>query len=144
MLSQDADNFRRLMNTQSSMFNKKHPDDDALRGWWMKLRGYDISVVEAAFDTWSDTKQSFPTPADILPLCRPKEQMFAVTHKLSTEELKANQEKMSEIASSITRKASRDWVAYWNGILDAPKGVPEVTLQSAREALKNLGHARSA
>ena len=76
-------------------------------------------------------------------LTKPKVDEFtAIGKKLTTEEIQANKIKMDAIAREFTKKYSRDWVKFWNDILDEPKGKSEIALASARTALINLGVAR--
>jgi hypothetical protein len=142
MVNSDADNFKAMMNALYSLYGKKQPDNDTLRAWWMKLSKIEFKLISNALDKWSDTKTTFPTVADILPLCRNQEQVYSIGKKISVEEAKANHEKLEQITNSLTKKPMRDWIAYWNAILDDPKAHKEITLSGARQALVNLGHKR--
>lgn len=140
MVNSDADNFKAMMNALYMLYGKRAPDNEALRAWWMKLSKIELNLISDAMDTWSDTKTTFPTVADILPLCKKKDPVYVqVGKKLTEEELAANHKKLSRISASLNKKPARDWVKYWTDILDNPQGLPEITLVGARQALVNLG-----
>lgn len=144
MVNSDADNFKVMMNALYTLYGKRNPDNEALRAWWMKLSKIELNLISDAMDTWSDTKTTFPTVADIFPLCKKKEPVYVqVGKKLSEEELAANHKKLASIANNLNKKPARDWVKYWTDILDNPKQHKEITLRGAKQALINLGAVKA-
>ena len=119
------------------------PMDSVKAEWQAKLSGMPSKTVFRAVDYCADNVKFPPSLPEFMQLCKantPSEITKALPRHFTDEELEANKKKLEKINSDLTRKSSRDWVRYWNTILDNPKGLQEITLSCAREALINLGH----
>jgi hypothetical protein len=135
MINSESDKFKSMLTVLYSMYGKREPDNILLRAWWMKLAKFDFNVISQAFDTWSDTKTVIPTPADILPLCRPKEPVYAQISK--TIDYAGNQKHAEEVKQAIEKmtKPNRDYKDWARKIIANPKNYPDISLRYAKEAL---------
>ena len=119
------------------------PLDSVKSEWQEKLSGMSSKTVFRAVDYCSENLKFPPSLPEFILLCKantPSEITKALPRHFTSEEIEANRERIEKISTDLTRKSSRDWVKYWNAILDRPKGLQEITLSCAREALINLGH----
>jgi len=108
--------------------------------WARKLGGTSPDRIAAALSSIFDRAPDCDLFQSHCVLKAEIEDYKAIGKKLTDEELEANKKKLEKINADLTRKSSRDWVKYWNLILDNPKGLQEITLSCACEALINLGH----
>ena len=135
MIETDKRPFADMINAVFSIYNKGAPEKEMLRIWWHKLERFEFSVVAKALDVWTDTPNKLPQPADIISLCRPREEVyFALPAPVNYEENKKNLEKLdSFIAEHL--KSKTDYKAWAKRILANPKMFPDSSLESAKKAL---------
>jgi hypothetical protein len=102
--------------------------------WWNILEKYELSVVRAALDTWVDSETKPPSPAQIKEICKPKEQFHKALPRptISEEQLKQNLEKISDM---VKPKDKTDYKKWARDILENPKGLPDISVRFAKEAL---------
>ncbi|HYN54376.1 MAG TPA: hypothetical protein VES38_06700 [Methylotenera sp.] len=119
------------------------PMDSVKSEWQTKLSGMSSKSVFKAVDYCAENLKFPPSLPEFVLLCKantPSEITKALPRHFTDEEIEVNKKKLEKINSDLTRKSSRDWVKYWNSILDSPNGKQEITLTDARKALINLGH----
>jgi len=72
MTQNDKKNFVAMMNSVMELYGKQALDKNTLRIWYSKLEKYSFEIVCKAFDTYVAGSNRYPTPHDILNLCRSK------------------------------------------------------------------------
>ena len=70
-----------MMDIVMQTYGHKAPEVDVLRAWWMKLERFDFDNVRKAFDKWIETQKHRPTIADIIELCKPKDEFYMKLEK---------------------------------------------------------------
>lgn len=136
----DRDNFASIMVTTWQSFGRNKPDGQTMRFWFDKLIKYDFGTVANAFDKWLISQADLPTVSEILKLCQPITPIYRALEKKADKA--ANRQYAENVVNFInenSQKSSRNWIKYWEDILSNHKGRKEITLKSAREALKKLG-----
>jgi len=108
--------------------------------WAYELRSVTSTRIKAGLDADYDRAPDCDLFKSKCVLEHVIEDYKAIPKQLTEEENEINRKKIEKISNDLTKKSSRDWVKYWNSILDNPKGEKEITLDGAREALINLGH----
>lgn len=138
MQESDKKEFWSMMNIAMELTNHHALSKEAIIVWYAKLHKYNLSVISGALDKWLDNSNRAPTPSDIINLCKPILPVYAQIQKPNNYE--NNKEKMADVKEAISKlkKPSRDWVSYWQSILNT-KCLPMITYTSAITALKNLG-----
>ena len=107
MIDHDKKDFADMMNTVMDLYNKPHLDKNTLRIWFAKLNSYSFEIVCKAFDTYIEASNKFPTPYDILILCRSRSIPF--THQLPKP--KVDLQHTKEILDQIKKKYGWDKIA---------------------------------
>ena len=135
MIESDKKAFKEMVTAVFTIYSKPAPEREMLRIWWHKLERFEFNIVGKAFDAWTDTPNKLPQPADIIALCRPREEVyFALPAPVNYEENKKNLEKLdSFIAEHL--KSKTDYKAWAKRILANPKMFPDSSLESAKKAL---------
>lgn len=103
----DKGQFKEMLDTMFDIYNKKHADQNLLRVWWNKLGNYDISVVSSSFDKWTSNSNKYPTPFDIILLCRAKNQeylLIAQELKMLSKPPKADLDKVKRAIDKLRDK----------------------------------------
>jgi hypothetical protein len=135
----DKINFKSMMDTLTTLYQKQPLDQDTLRVWFAKLEKYEFNVVTKAFDKHIDNSKFFPSIFDILQLCREKPIEFARLEapKLSKEAnavYAANVNKFVQDIKSEDKKL-KDMRAWAHRIIANPKNYPPISLEFAKEAI---------
>jgi hypothetical protein len=135
----DKINFKSMMDTLTTLYQKQPLDQDTLRVWFSKLEKYEFNVVTKAFDKHIDNSKFFPSIFDILQLCREKPIEFARLEapKLSKEAnavYAANVNKFVQNIKSEDKKL-KDMRAWAHRIIANPKNYPAISLEFAKEAI---------
>ena len=135
----DKINFKSMMDTLASIYQKQPLDQNTLRVWFYKLEKFEFSVVSKAFDKHIDNSKFFPSIFDILQLCREKPIEFARLEapKLSKEAnavYAANVNKFVQDIKSEDKKL-KDMRAWAHRIIANPKNYPSISLEFAKEAI---------
>jgi hypothetical protein len=135
----DKINFKSMMDTLTTLYQKQPLDQDTLRVWFAKLEKYEFNVVTKAFDKHIDNSKFFPSIFDILQLCREKPIEFARLEapKLSKEAnavYAANVNKFVQDIKSEDKKL-KDMRAWAHRIIANPKNYPAISLEFAKEAI---------
>lgn len=138
MTEQDKSNFRDMINAVVAIYNKPPLTKDVLRIWFAKLEQFDFLVVAKAFNEHTSESTFYPTPADIIRLCKVKPIEFT---QLSAPKLSKDENKVyaDNIVQYITQKTDekslkgmREW-AY--RITKNPEKYPAISLAFAKEAI---------
>ena len=135
----DKINFKSMMDTLTTLYQKQPLDQDTLRVWFAKLERFEFSIVTKAFDKHIDNSKFFPSIFDILQLCREKPIEFARLEapKLSKEAnavYAANVNKFVQDIKSEDKKL-KDMRAWAHRIIANPKNYPPISLEFAKEAI---------
>jgi hypothetical protein len=135
----DKINFKSMMDTLTTLYQKQPLDQDTLRFWFAKLERFEFSIVTKAFDKHIDNSKFFPSIFDILQLCREKPIEFARLEapKLSKEAnavYAANVNKFVQDIKSEDKKL-KDMRAWAHRIIANPKNYPAISLEFAKEAI---------
>jgi hypothetical protein len=136
----DKINFKSMMDTLTTLYQKQPLDQDTLRVWFAKLERFEFSIVTKAFDKHIDNSKFFPSIFDILQLCREKPIEFARLEapKLSKEAnavYAANVNKFVQDIKSEDKKL-KDMRAWAHRIIANPKNYPPISLKFAQEAVR--------
>ena len=135
----DKINFKSMMDTLASIYQKQPLDQNTLRVWFYKLEKFEFSVVSKAFDKHIDNSKFFPSIFDILQLCREKPIEFA-----RLEAPKLSKEANAVYAANVNRfvqdnkiedKKLKDMRAWAHRIIANPKNYPPISLEFAKEAI---------
>ena len=116
-------------------YGRNKPDSETMRFWFDKLINHDIVTVGNAFDYWLlHNDNELPTIKNILDLCKPKQEFHKALPKptISDEQLKKNLDKISDM---VKPKDKTDYKKWARDILANPKGLPDISIRFAKEAL---------
>jgi hypothetical protein len=128
--------FKDMIVAVFAIYNKPPPEKEMLRIWFHKLSRFDFSVVAKALDIWTDTPNKLPQPADIIALCKPREDVYyALPSPVNYAENKKHIEELNTFVSKKL-KPKTDHKAWAKRIIDNPKNFPEISLKYAQEALQ--------
>jgi len=137
MTPQNKSNFKQMMDTLSTLYQKPALDVDTLRVWFAKLEKFEFEVVTKAFDKWVDSNKFFPSIFDILQLCREKPIEF-VQLKAPTLTKQQNHQYSHEVLKFMAEQQTnkpKDMKAWAKKIMANPKNYPAISLKFAKEAL---------
>ena len=135
----DKINFKSMMDTLTTLYQKQPLDQDTLRVWFAKLERFEFNVVTKAFDKHIDNSKFFPSIFDILQLCREKPIEFA-----RLEAPKLSKQANAVYAANVNRfvqdnkiedKKLKDMRAWAHRIIANPKNYPPISLEFAKEAI---------
>ena len=135
----DKINFKSMMDTLASIYQKQPLDQNTLRVWFYKLEKFEFSVVSKAFDKHIDNSKFFPSIFDILQLCREKPIEF-----VRLEAPKLSKQANAVYAANVNRsvqdnkiedKKLKDMRAWAHRIIANPKNYPPISLEFAKEAI---------
>lgn len=136
MIESDKSAFKEMLIAVFSIYNKQAPEKEILRIWWHKLERFDFNSVGMAFDRWTDTPNKLPQPADIVSLCRPREEVYkALPAPINKEANKIHSEEVVKYIHE-TLKPTKDMRAWASRIMDNPTNYPDISLRIAKEALE--------
>jgi hypothetical protein len=137
MIDTDKRPFADMINAVFAIYNKGAPEKEMLRIWWHKLERFEFSVVGKAFDVWTDTPNKLPQPADIIALCKPREDVyFALPSPVNYAENKKHIEELNTFVAKKL-KPKTDYKAWAKRIIANPQNFPEISLKYAQEAMQN-------
>jgi len=114
---------------------------NAKKVWAQRLGGMSKERLKNALD---HTYDSTPSLDDFVMNCRVAteyQDYKALPKKLTDEDFEKAQENLKTIQTELQKKKSFDWVAYWTSIKNNPKGLPNMTVRFAEQALINLRQA---
>jgi hypothetical protein len=127
--------FKDMIVAVFAIYNKPPPEKEMLRIWFHKLSRFDFSVVAKALDVWTDTPNKLPQPADIIALCKPREDVyFALPSPVNYAENKKHIEELNTFVAKKL-KPKTDHRAWAKRIIANPQNFPEISLKYAQEAL---------
>ena len=134
MIDTDKKQFWSMINITMELCNKPPLSKEAILVWWNILEKYELQVVRDALDAWIDSETKPPSPSQIKDLCKPKEQFHKALPRptISDEQLKKNLEKISDM---VKPKDKTDYKKWARDILANPKGLPDISVRFAKEAL---------
>jgi hypothetical protein len=135
MIDKDKLAFKDMIVAVFAIYNKQAPEKEMLRIWWHKLERFEFSVVSKALDVWTDTPNKLPQPADIIALCKPREDVyFALPSPVNYEE---NKKHIQELTTFVAKKLKpkTNYRAWATRIIENPKNFPEISLKYAQEAM---------
>jgi hypothetical protein len=140
MTQNDKINFKQMMDTVTTLYQKPNLDIDTIRVWFAKLEKYDFNVVTKAFDKHIDNSKFFPSIFDILQLCREKPIEFVRLEapKLNNQQNKAQADKLLAMVHEkmpIEDKKLKDMRSWAHRIIANPKNYPPISLQFAKKAI---------
>ena len=138
MIEHDKKAFKKMMIGITNVYNKPDLEMDQLRIWWAKLERYDVQIVMAAFDKFTSHSIKFPTPADIIDLCKvPKiEYNQLAAPKLNKEQNKEYADNLVKAINEQIYEDKKDWKGWAKRIMANPKKYPAISLEFAKEALR--------
>ncbi len=129
--------FKDMIVAVFAIYNKPPPEKEMLRIWFHKLSRFDFSVVAKALDVWTDTPNKLPQPADIIALCKPREDVyFALPSPVNYEENKKHVEELNTFVAKKL-KPKTDHRAWAKRIIANPQNFPEISLKYAQEAMQH-------
>jgi hypothetical protein len=135
MIDTDKLAFKDMIVAVFAIYNKGAPEKEMLRIWWHKLERFEFSVVAKALDVWTDTPNKLPQPADIIALCKPREDVyFALPSPVNYAENKKHIEELNTFVAKKL-KPKTDYRAWAKRIIANPQNFPEISLKYAQEAL---------
>ena len=135
MIDTDKRPFADMINAVFAIYNKQPPEKEMLRIWWHKLERFEFNIVSKALDVYTDSPNKLPQPADIIALCKPREDVyFALPSPVNYEESKKHVEELTKFVAKKL-KPKTDHRAWAKRIIDNPKNFPEISLKYAQEAL---------
>jgi hypothetical protein len=135
MIDADKLAFKDMIVAVFAIYNKPPPEKEMLRIWFHKLSRFDFSVVAKALDVWTDTPNKLPQPADIIALCKPREDVyFALPSPVNYAENKKHIEELNTFVAKKL-KPKTDHRAWAKRIIANPQNFPEISLKYAQEAL---------
>ena len=133
MIESDKKAFKNMIDAVFTIYGKQVPDKEILRIWWHKLERFDFHVVSRAFDKWTDTPNKLPQPADIIQMCKPRENEYhALPAPIATAETKANIDRMNKMIKEKI-KPKQNFRAWADRILSNPHLFPEYSVKAAQE-----------
>lgn len=139
MTEQDKANFKDMINAVVSIYNKPPLTKDVLRIWFAKLEQFDFNIVAKAFNQHTSESTFYPTPADIIKLCKikPIEYSQLPAPKLSKEENKVYADNVVQYIGNhmSDEKSLKDMRAWAYRIIKNPEKYPAISLQFAKEAI---------
>lgn len=139
MNEQDKINFKQMMNTVTTLYQKPHLDIDTLRVWFAKFQSYEFDQVTKAFDKWVTQSKFMPTPADIFTLIKEKKIEFARLEqpKLSKQANALYAANVNKYVQDIMPKEKnlKYYRAWAHRIIANPKNYPAISLEFAKQAL---------
>lgn len=101
MVNNDKPHFSRMLNSLSTLYDRRTLSSDDLAVWWYKLKQHELKDVSKAFDDWSSGKNMMPKPSDVLDMLRsrmiykyPKLEKPKIDLVHAREKLKELKEKM--------------------------------------------------
>jgi hypothetical protein len=129
--------FKDMIVAVFAIYNKPPPEKEMLRIWFHKLSRFDFSVVAKALDVWTDTPNKLPQPADIIALCKPREDVyFALPSPVNYAENKKHIEELNTFVAKKL-KPKTDHKAWAKRIIANPQNFPEISLKYAQEAMQH-------
>ena len=129
--------FKDMIVAVFAIYNKPPPEKEMLRIWFHKLSRFDFSVVAKALDVWTDTPNKLPQPADIIALCKPREDVyFALPSPVNYAENKKHIEELNTFVAKKL-KPKTDHRAWAKRIIANPQNFPEISLKYAQEAMQH-------
>ena len=137
MQEQDKIAFKKMMIAMSNLYNKPALEKDVLRVWWSLLEDYETEIVFTSFSKFTKMNEKFPTPADIVKLCKAHKIEFTQlpAPKLSKEQNKEYADNiMNHIAQNVVTKP-RDMKAWARNIIANPAKYPAISLKFAKDAI---------
>ena len=140
MIQNDKINFKQMMDTVTTLYQKPNLDIDTIRVWFAKLEKYEFNVVTKAFDKHIDSSKFFPSIFDILQFCREKPIEFVKLEapKLNNQQNKAQADKllaMMQEKMPQENKKLKDMRSWAHRIIANPKNYPPISLQFAKKAI---------
>jgi hypothetical protein len=137
MIDADKLAFKDMIVAVFAIYNKPPPEKEMLRIWFHKLSRFDFSVVAKALDVWTDTPNKLPQPADIIALCKPREDVyFALPSPVNYAENKKHIEELNTFVAKKL-KPKTDHKAWAKRIIANPQNFPEISLKFAKDALQH-------
>jgi hypothetical protein len=138
MNEQDKIAFKQMMIGITNVYNKPALERDQLRIWWAKLERYDVQIVMSAFDKFTSHSVKFPTPVDIIDLCKaPKIEYTQLTApKLNKEQNREYADNLVKAINEQIYEDKKDWKAWAKKIMANPKSYPAISIEFAKEALR--------
>ena len=139
MNEQDKKNFKDMIDAVVAIYNKPPLTKDVLRIWFAKLEQYDFQTVAKAFNQHTDESAFYPTPADIIKLCKAKpiEYTALPSPKLSKSESKVLADNVIQyITEHIPTEPVKDYRKWAKNIIANPDKYPAISLQFAKEAMR--------
>jgi hypothetical protein len=129
--------FKDMIVAVFAIYNKPPPEKEMLRIWFHKLSRFEFSVVAKALDVWTDTPNKLPQPADIIALCKPREDVyFALPSPVNYAENKKHIEELNTFVAKKL-KPKTDHKAWAKRIIANPQNFPEISLKYAQEAMQH-------
>lgn len=124
-----------MVNAVFTIYSKPLPEKEMLRIWWHKLERFEFNVVGMAFDKWTDTPNKLPQPADIVGLCKPREEVYkALPAPINKEANKAHADEVVKFIAEV-KKPTKDMMEWARKIIANPKYYPDISLRYAKQAL---------
>ena len=137
MIDTDKRPFADMINALFAIYNKQPPEKEMLRIWWHKLERFEFSIVSKALDIYTDTPNKLPQPADIIALCKPREDVYyALPSPVNYEENKKHVEELNTFVAKKL-KPKTDHKAWAKRIIANPQNFPEISLKYAQEAMQH-------
>ena len=139
MTEQDKANFRDMINAVVSIYNKPPLTKDVLRIWFAKLEQFNFNIVAKAFNEHTSESSFYPTPADIIKLCKvkPIEYSQLSAPKLSKRENKVYADNVVKYIGEhkSEEKSLKDMRAWAYRINANPEKYPAISLAFAKQAI---------
>ena len=135
MIDTDKRAFMDMLNAVHTIYDRPLPNTDLLRIWWHKLDKFEIEVVSKALDSWTNSPNHMPQPAEIAEMCKPLESVYkALPAPVNQEVNQAGLDKMNEVIIDgwNPRTDYRQWARR---IMANPKNFPTDSVLEARKVL---------
>lgn len=116
-------------------YGRREVDRETMRYWFDKLKSYEFTDVDAAFDTWLKSQSNLPTINEILKLCKPKVTIFArLPSPLSIESNQRHAKEVKQAVEQMTKPRTNRYRAWIKPILTKPSDYPDIAVRLAKEA----------
>lgn len=135
MQTNEAEKFKSMVTVLHQAFQRREPDRELLRLWWVKLAKFDINDIAMAMDSWIDSQDKMVTIHELMELCKPKVTIHArIASPLNIEANKRHADKLMATVNKLI-SPQRDHKAWARKILANPHGRPEIAIRFAKEAI---------
>lgn len=131
-----AASFASIINITWQSCKRNPPDKPTKAYWFDKLKQYEFTAVENAFDQWLKSQDELPTIHQIITLCQHK---VTIAPRLNSPlAIEDNKRHIKDVVDYVAKhvKPKTDYKAWAKKIITNPKNYPDISLKYAKEALR--------